>query len=140
MKEEQVHLLSKAWLDKQGYIYKGVCNNGKEYGSGDVPVPTLSKEKVKIDHMGEKQTDIGWVRLWIEDKGSCNLSTLLEGFSRVCYAVFNGGGEGLLGIPHDRVQVINDNEDFFDKLALVTVGKGRVGFLDVEKQIVKYFN
>ena len=132
MKEEEVHLLSKAWLDKQEYSYKGVCNNGKEYGSGDVPVPTLFKEKIQIDHMGEKRTD-DWVRLWIEDKGSCNLSTLLEGFSRVCYAVYFGGGDGLLSVPHDRIRILAENQDFFRLIAHTTVGKGRVGYLDAEK-------
>lgn len=135
MKEEEVHPLSKQWLLDRGFdSYKGVCNKGQENGSGDVPVPTVVKEKVKIDHMGEKRTDIAWVRLWIEDKGSnANLSTLLEGFSRVCFAIFYGGGDALLSVPHDRIKVIEENEEFFKQLANVTVGKGRAGILDVEK-------
>ena len=139
MKEEQVHLLSKSFLLKKGYSYKGVCNenttrenkyNGEdEPVGGDVPVPVISDIAiVKIDHQGEKDGD----RLWIEDKGSCNTSTILEGFNRVCFAVWYGGGDGLLSVPSDRIQLVNDIEDFLIRNAQVTNGKGRVGILDAE--------
>lgn len=135
MQEREVSKCSKAWLEKQGYDYKGVCSNGH------VPVPTITKnEKVLIDGMGEKRENGEPLRLWIEDKGSnANLSTLLEGFSRICFAVFYGGGDGLLGIPHDRIRVVNENQEFFKRLADVTVGKGRVGLLDVEKEKINWF-
>ena len=135
MIEDEVHPLSKKFLESQGYTsYKGVCNKNGEYGSGDVPVPTECVEKVRIDHQGEKQTKDGYDRLWIEDKGSTGLSTLLEGFTRLLYAIYNGSGDGLLGLPHDMIQVIKANEEFFKRLAVVAVGKGRVGILDVETQ------
>lgn len=136
MREEEVHLLSKKWLEDNGYGYKGVCNEGTGLG-GHVPVPTVTEnEKVLIDNQGEKRENGEWIRLWIEDKGSnANLSTLLEGFIRVVYAVYYGGGDGLLSIPHDRMRVIEENQEFFYRFANAAVGKGRVGVLDIEKGV-----
>lgn len=145
MIEKEVHVLSKRWLESQGYQYKGVCNEGKTFENrydgqvekvgGHVPVPTVTEnEKVLIDNQGEKQENGKWIRVWIEDKGSnANLSTLLEGFIRVVYAVYHGGGDGLLSVPHDRMRIIEENMDFIKQVAEVTVGKGRIGILDAEK-------
>lgn len=141
MKEDKVHLLSQHFLLDNGYSYKGVCNNTKfrknrvtgkdELLGGEIRVPIISDYAiVKIDHMGEK----GIERLWIEDKGSCNTSTILEGFSRICFAVFYGSGDGLLALPHDMIKKIKEIDEFLILLAHIVIGRGRVGILDVEQK------
>jgi len=133
MIEDEVHPLSKLFLEKKGFKdYKGVCTKNGEYGSGDVPVPTEHDNKVQIDHLGEQRSGPEWLRLWIEDKGSCNLSTILEGFSRICYAVYYGGGAGLLALPNDSFQIAMHNEEFLKLMASITVGKAGVGLLNIE--------
>lgn len=82
--------------------------------------------------LGEKLVGTSYDRLWIENKGSCGLSKLLEGFTRVCYAVFYGGGDGLLVLPHDMIRIVKENDAFFRQEALVVNGKGRSGVLDIE--------
>jgi len=138
--EEEVHPLSKLFLERKGFnSYKGVCMKKGEFGSGDVPVPTINANTVQIDHQGEKRENNQWVRLWIEDKSSCKLSHILEGFSRICFAIYYGGGDGLLSLPHDSFQIAMNNEEFFELMAHVTVGKGRVGLLNIEKNKEVWF-
>jgi hypothetical protein len=140
MKEEEVHPLSYKYLLKHGFTdYCGVCTKNGEHGSGDVPVPTSNNNKVQIDHKGEVRKDNKWIRMWIEDKGSCNLSTILEGFSRICYAVFYGGGSGLLSMPGDSFKIADSNKEFLQLMAKTTVGKGAVGILNIEKSIEIWF-
>ena len=133
MNEDEVHSRSYQYLLKHGYNnYCGVCTKNGEYGSGDVPVPTENKNKVQIDHKGEKRVNDKWIRCWIEDKGSCNLSTVLEGFSRICYAVYYGGGNGLLSLPDDSFRIAEQNKDFLSLIAWVTFNKGSVGIINIE--------
>ena len=140
MIEEEVHPLSQKYLLEKGFTsYKGVMTKNGCYGSGDVPVPTQNDNKVQIDHQGEKREKNQWVRFWIEDKGSCNLSTVLEGFSRICYAIYYGGGDGLLSLPSDSFEIAMSNKEFIALLASITVGKGRVGILDIESKKEVWF-
>jgi hypothetical protein len=140
MIEEEVHPLSKLFLERQGYTdYCGVCTKCGEYGSGDVPVPTENANKVQIDHKAEKREDGRWLRKWIEDKGSCNLSTILEGFSRICYAIYHGGGDGLLSLPSDSFQIAMDNKDFLELMAKTAKTEGSVGILDIETKKEVWF-
>lgn len=133
MIEEEVHPLSYQYLLNNDYDnYCGVCTKNGNFGSGDVPVPTENKNKIQIDHKGEKRFENKWIRRWIEDKGSCNLSTILEGFSRICYAVYYGGGDGLLALPDDSFKIALSNQDFLMLIAKVTIGKGAVGILNAE--------
>lgn len=142
MKEEETYPLVKRYILNKKLEYMGICNKNKKITSkfngeqipvgAEVPVPTIFKEKVYIDHRGHNN---GY-NLWIECKGSNHgLSKILEGFIRVCYAVSNGAGDGLLCVPHDRIQMIQDNEQFFrDHAQKQSVSKnGRVGILDIQQ-------
>jgi len=97
-------------------------------------VPSQFKQKIKIDHKVEKFVDGTWERLWIEDKGWCGLSLLIEGFGRVSYAVLNGGGKGLLAVPTENFNVIMEQIETFKQMAF-----DGMGILDAEKQEVYWF-
>lgn len=139
MTEEEVNILVKVWLLSQGYSYKGILNarpkNGiNSIGWGQVPIPDGSNPpSVLIDHQGIK--DRNHEIIWIEAKGgSCGMSDLLQGFIRMAYACYWGGGSGLLAIPTEQSQRMLEQSDFLRKVSKSS--ERRLGILDAEKNEV----
>jgi hypothetical protein len=127
MTEDEVNIRCKEWLISRGYKYKGILNKGL----GQVPVPDGTRQ-VLIDHCGVKDRPVDLV--WVEAKGgNCNLSELLEGFVRLNYAVFEGGGCGYLAIPHKQFNLLLERKEFLEAVAHSTNGKGSIGLLDLEE-------
>lgn len=128
MTEDEVNIYCREWLISKGYKYKGILNQGL----GQVPVPDGTRS-VLIDHQGFRD-DLPDL-IWIEAKGSeLNLSELLEGFIRVNYAVFEGGGRGYLATPNKEFNLLLEREEFLEAVAHSVNGKGQIGLLDVEKE------
>lgn len=126
MTEDEVNERVERWLIERGYKYKGILN----VGLGQVPVPDGTRQ-VLLDHQGVKDNPIDLV--WIEAKGSgVNFSQLLEGFIRVGYGVFHGGGKGYLAIPHNEYEKLLEQKDFLKAVAESVNGKGTMGLLDAE--------
>lgn len=133
MTEDEVNKWVEGWLIERGYKYKGILN----VGLGQVPVPDGTRQ-VLLDHQGVKDNPIDLV--WIEAKGSgVNLSQLLEGFIRVVYGVFHGGGNGYLAIPHAEYEKLLEQKDFLKAIAESVNGKGTMGLLDAEKGVLVEF-
>jgi len=127
MTEDEVNILCREWLISKGYKYKGILNKGL----GQVPVPDGTRQ-VLIDHCGIRDNPIDLV--WIEAKGSdLNLSELLEGFIRVNYAVFEGGGNGYLAIPHKEYERLLEHKEFLEAVVHSVNGKGQMGLLNIER-------
>lgn len=139
MKEDEVNLKCREWLEKQGYDYKGILNAKpkgiKENGWGQVPIPD-GIGQVLIDHQGKKDRQVDLI--WIEAKGSgVNFSTLLEGYIRVVYACYWGGGRGLLAVPNKEFDRVMEQKVF-----LVNVSRAaeqNMGVLNAEKNKVVWF-
>lgn len=161
MTEDEVNIHCREWLISKGYKYKGILNekalyhntqkgrlidntkgqltepnvihtnyNNKDNGFGQVPVPDGTRS-VLIDHQGFRD-DIPDL-VWIEAKGSgLNLSALLEGFIRVNYAVYEGGGRGYLATPHKEFELLLERREFLEAVSRSTNGKGIMGLLDAE--------
>jgi len=115
MTENEVNKVCKQWLEANGYHYKGILNakpkvTPEANGYGQVPVPD-GKGQVLIDHQGVNDKDK--TILWIEAKGESDpFSELLQGFIRVAYACYHGGGSGLLAVPDEEYQQLLEQEDF----------------------------
>jgi len=125
MTEDEVNVKCREWIEKRGFKYKGVLNKGL----GQVPIP-LGERSVLIDHQGVNDRERNLI--WIEAKGDVNLSQLLEGFIRVTYAVYEGGGTGYIAVPHNEFGILTERLDFLKAVALSVNGKGMMGILDVE--------
>lgn len=110
---------------------KPIISKQRGYGQVPVPLPDGSRS-ILIDHQGFKTTPISLI--WIEAKGSGdNLSELLEGFIRLCAAIYYGGGNGYLAVPHTEYERLLEQRDFLKAVAESVNGKGTMGLLDVEK-------
>lgn len=152
--EDKIHLLSKKWIDMLGYTeYKGVCNKNKTYAivydktnemplGKDVPVPhEIFTNMIQIDHQAEKIVNNQRERRWIEDKGNIGMSKILEGFIRVCFAVYYGGGDGLLSLPSERYEMVIQETEFFSSLVSSLKSNkeiGKIGLLDSKKNKITW--
>jgi hypothetical protein len=141
MLEDEVNLVCKKWLEANNYKYKGILNtrpNSKANvnGYGQVPIPDGYKQ-VLIDHCGinDKERNL----IWIEAKGSdVGMSQLLEGFIRMAYACYHGGGKGLLAIPHEEFNQMKEQEGFLKAIAIAS--EKQLGLFDTEKDNIYYMN
>lgn len=127
MTEQEVNEKVKEWLLANGFRYKGVLRDG------DVPAPD-GYRRVRIDHQGYE--DANSRLIWVEAKGSNTpLSELLEGFIRLAYAMWHGGGNGLLAVPSEEAQILLDEtvRSFLSEIASALSLKGNIGIWDVEK-------
>ena len=141
---ESLNIKVREWLLDQGYSYKGVLNarpkkSTKPSGFGQVPVPDRLKDNgstaVLIDHQGIKNRPVDLI--WIEAKGSgVGMSQLLEGFSRMAYAVYHGGGRGLLAIPTVEFEMMFTQRTFLG--AIVISAERPLGLLDAENRRVEW--
>jgi len=144
MKEDEVNLKCREWLEKQGYDYKGILNarpkeNCSDNGYGQVPAPDGSRDglgQVLIDHQGKKDRPADLI--WIEAKGSgVNFSTLLEGYIRVVYACYWGGGKGLLAVPNKEYERAIEQKAFLAQVA--QAAERQMGVLNAEDIEVTWF-
>ncbi len=154
MNEKEVNKKVKAWLEKQGYSYKGVLKDG------DVPIAN-GKRDVLLDAHGVRlinekgdvvefeegkgydgnsdTKDCYYESVWVEAKGDVGMSDLIEAFGRVCYAVWHGNGLGIVAVPKKQFEMMMDEKEFFAKIAEVTVGKGKIGVMDAEiEKVIDY--
>lgn len=151
MKEKEVNGKVKAWLEEQGYSYKGVLKggdvpiaNGKRDVKLDAHGVRLINDKNKIVPFGENKgydrnnntKDYQFESIWIEAKGDVGMSDLIEAFGRVCYAVWHSRGLGIVAVPEKQFEMIAEEKDFFMVMAKVTVGKGIIGVMNVETNTV----
>jgi hypothetical protein len=133
MTENEINERVKQWLLLSGYSYKGVLNikpkrHANQNGYGQIPCPDGTRQ-VLIDHQGVKDRPIDLI--WIEAKGSgVGMSMLLQGFSRVGYAVYHGGGKGLLACPTAEFEMMFTQRDFLKAIGLAC--DRTLGLLDGE--------
>jgi len=140
MTENEIDHKVKEWLLSNGYKYKGILNTrpkekANPNGYGQIPAPD-STRNVLIDHQGIK--DYPTVDLiWIESKGSgVGMSTLLEGFSRMAYAVYHGGGRGLLACPTAEFELLLSQRHFLKAIGVAS--ERSLGLFDGESDRVEW--
>lgn len=143
MTEDEVNKVCKAYIERLGLKYKGVLNlkptvDAKPNGYGQVPVPDgVDHIQVLIDHQGVGHTTPRL--LWIEAKGTDdNFSELLQGFIRVTYACYHGGGEGLLAVPDHEYQELLEQEGFLKNVS--RAAERRLGLFNAETQAVLWLD
>jgi len=142
--EDEVNIVCKKWLEDCDYAYKGILNakpktsqerNGKDTGWGQVPVPD-GKSQCLIDHQGISDKDRSII--WIEAKGEGDaFSELLQGFIRVLYACYHGGGMGLLAVPDKEYNQLLEQKEFLTNVA--RAGERNIGLFNAEKEILEWF-
>ncbi len=150
MTEDQVNIVCRKWLEGQGFKYKGVlnsapngkhrnvnsCGNGEAYGQVPVPDGSDTGRAVLLDHQGVKDRPIDLI--WIEAKGSnTKFSILLEGFIRMAYAVYYGGGTGLLAIPDKEYKEAMLRREFLAKVS--RAAERTLGILNAETLETSWF-
>lgn len=139
MTEDEVNISCKHWIESQKFKYKGVLNTKPktEYepnGYGQVPVPDGNRQ-VLLDHQGIKDSPIDLI--WIEAKGSdVGMSQLLEGFTRMAYAVYHGGGKGLLAVPSNEFNQMKEQVGFLKAIGVAS--ERQLGLLDAETMVVHW--
>ena len=116
MNEDQVKRLTQDWLRKNGYVVKqevGVLGTNRE---------------VILDFYAYRDKNGDPEIIWVEAKGDVNLSELLEGFIRLEFAVWRGGGLGILSIPHKATLKLLKYRQFLRQ------AENTLALLDVETQ------
>jgi len=131
MTEDEVNKKCRLWLEGQGYKYKGILNTGL----GQVPVPDGIRQ-VLIDHQGHKDRPVDLC--WVEAKGSgVGFSMLFQGLIRVIYAVYHGGGKGLLAIPEEEYELLLKQRQFLE--AVVRSSERVMGLLNADSGEIIWF-
>lgn len=97
MNEEEVKRRVKRWLEESQYtVHEEVGVSG-------------TNREIVLDFYGYKDSPS---ILWVECKGDQSLSELLEGFIRTEFAVFSGGGRGILATPKNARKKLLKYEKF----------------------------
>lgn len=97
MQEPQVSQIVQQYFSKQGYkIHREIAVGGTD-------------REVIIDYWLFKEPN---ENIWVECKGDQGISDLLEGFIRLEFAVFYGGGKGILAIPNEAYQKLTKYAEF----------------------------
>lgn len=139
MTENEINEKVLCWLLANQYKYKGVLNNRPKEGAnpngyGQIAIPDGTRN-VLIDHQGVKDRPVDLI--WIEAKGSgVGLSMLLQGFSRVGYAVYHGGGKGLLACPTAEFELMFAQKGFLKTIGIAS--ERSLGLLDGETGRVEW--
>jgi len=142
MTENQVNQVVEKWLTLKGFRYKGVNKSRKlakdNINVGQVPIPDGSRQ-VLIDHQGIKDKPIDLI--WVEAKGSdVGMSKLLEGFARVGYACYCGGGKGLLAVPDAEFTQLLETLPKGYLVAITKASERAMGLLNIETGIVEWLS
>lgn len=117
MREPQVSQIVQQYFSEQGYkVHREVAVGGTD-------------REVIIDYWLFKEPN---ENVWVECKGDVGLSELLEGFIRLEFAVYYGGGKGILAIPDQAFLKLEKYNEFLkqaenviclfnvEKLSLIT--------------------
>lgn len=122
MDEDEVKTCAKRWLEKQNYKVQeevGVLGTQRE---------------VILDFWSYKDGSVPEI-IWVEAKGDTNLSELLEGFIRLKFAIYHGGGLGILALPHKTCQKLLKHKAFLKQVEKV------IYLLDVERnRLIKSYH
>lgn len=136
MKEEEVKEKVKRRYEEAKYrVLKEVpvtCENGSvvlDFRAEQVDNVLYEKGHYSSDIPTEEAE---FEEIWIECKGDVSVSETLEGFIRTVYAVWCGGGLGVLAVPNKLFQQLQNKIDFFKQVSSVTLGKGRMSLLNIE--------
>jgi len=113
MNEDRVKYLVQKYFEKQGWKVKP-----------EIAVGGINREVI-LDFWLYKEEAEPKI-MWVECKGDESLSQLLEGFIRTEFAVFYGGGLGILAVPHEATQKLLKYSDFIKQ------AKEVIQLLDVE--------
>lgn len=142
MKEDEVKAKGKEILEEKGYrvLTEVLTLSGNRDVILDLRgerVHTTLGDFVKYEEghyksEGEKTEELEFDMIWVECKGDVGISEALEGFIRTVWAVWYGGGQGILAIPNNTFQRLQDYVDFFEQNAKVVIGKGKMSLLNVE--------
>jgi len=116
LKEEQVKKLTQKWLRENGYTIK------QEIGVSG------TEREVILDFYAYREKNGEPEIVWVECKGDENLSMLLEGFIRLEFGVWLGGGLGILSVPHEATQRLLEYKHFLKQAEKI------IAILDIEKQ------
>ncbi|GAI27422.1 unnamed protein product [marine sediment metagenome] len=122
MMEDEVKKRTRRWLETKGYKVKAEvkisCPDDSENNHGSVVLDFWAyKDPAKI--------------VWCECKGDQSLSELLEGFIRLEFGVFYGGGHGILAVPHTATMRLLSHKKFLAQ------AKDVIQILDVEQNKLK---
>ena len=130
MQEDLVKGLVEVWLKRKGYTWKS-----------EVGVTGTDREVI-MDYYAYREQEGEPKILWVECKGDQNLSELLEGFIRLEFAVYYGGGNGILALPHKAAERLLNYKDFLIQaqniLAILDVEHGKVHKLKSDSDVVKH--
>ena len=118
MDEPEVSALTLKWLEERGYTVKT-----------EVGVSGTEREVI-LDYFAFTENAGTPEILWIECKGDVSLSMLLEGFIRTEFAIFLGGGKGILSCPTNAIQKLLKYKNFLEQ------AKDVIKILDIEKNIL----
>lgn len=99
MNEDEVKKLTERWLKKQGYKIRA-----------EVGVSGTNRDVI-LDFYGFQNTNPPSI-LWVECKGDESLSQVLEGFIRTEFAIFYGGGQGILAVPERATKKLLKYKEF----------------------------
>lgn len=100
MDEDEVKRRTRAWLESQGYkVTEEIGVSGTE-------------RQVILDFYGYREQQSEPQIIWVECKGDQNLSELLEGWVRLEFGVFYGGGKAILAVPKDAAERLLKHEEF----------------------------
>jgi len=112
MREPQVSQFVQQYFSEKGYkIHREVAVGGTD-------------REVIIDYWLFKEPN---ENVWVECKGNQGISDLLEGFIRLEFAIFYGGGKGFLAVPNEAFCKLEKYKDFLKQ------ADGVIKLLNVEK-------
>jgi len=97
--EDEVKRRTRAWMESQGYkVREEIGVNGTE-------------RQVILDFYGYREEKGEPQIVWVECKGDQNLSELLEGWIRLEFGLFYGGGKGIFAVPKHSAERLVKHEE-----------------------------
>jgi hypothetical protein len=122
MDEDEVKQKTLKWLKSKDFLVKS------EVGVSGIDRDVILDFYAYREKQGKPQI------LWVEAKGDVPLSQLLEGFIRLEFGVFYGGGQGILAVSHKATQKLLEHKEFLKQAEDV------IGILDVQNNRIVELN
>lgn len=108
--EDKIKVWIKAKLESEGYRLRR-----------EPPViGTVESKEMALDFYAFKDGNPPDV-IWVECKGDVDLSMLIEGFARIEFATFMGGGRGLFVAPRKQIDQMLRYKEFFDQVPHILI-------------------